>query len=60
MFQFLSKELNDLYGEDKKKLRTNTILYGNLGEGRWHTQLQPPLSIESSYQYTMVVTYLIY
>lgn len=44
MFEFLSRELSELYGEDKKKLRTQTVLYGHLGEGRWHTHLQPPLS----------------
>ncbi|MBT2695156.1 SMI1/KNR4 family protein [Bacillus sp. ISL-55] len=46
IFEFLSKELSELYGEDKKKLRTKTVLYGHLGEGRWHTHLQPPLSKE--------------
>jgi hypothetical protein len=46
MFEFLSLELSELYGEDKKKLRTKTVLYGHLGEGRWHTHLQPPLSKE--------------
>ncbi|WP_286228447.1 SMI1/KNR4 family protein [Neobacillus mesonae] len=51
MFEFLSQELNELYGEDKKKLRTNTILYGHLEEGRWHTHLQPPLSSESIAQF---------
>ncbi|WP_286228451.1 hypothetical protein [Neobacillus mesonae] len=51
MFEFLNQELNEFYGEDKKKLRTNTILYGHLGEGRWHTHLQPPLSSESIAQF---------
>jgi len=45
MFEFLSRELRELYGEDKKKLQTNTVLYGHLGEGRWHSHLQPPLSL---------------
>lgn len=44
MFGFLNQELSELYREDSKKLRTNTVLYGNLQEGRWHTHLQPPLS----------------
>jgi hypothetical protein len=48
MFEFLSVKLNELYGEDKKKLRTKTTLYGHLGEGRWHTHLQPPLSKEDT------------
>ena len=51
MYQFLSKELSELYGEDKKKLRTTTILYGNLGEGRWHTHLQPSLAFETITQF---------
>jgi hypothetical protein len=46
MFEFLSLELSELYGEDKKKLQSKTVLYGHLGEGRWHTHLQPPLSKE--------------
>lgn len=43
MFEFLSEEISGLYGEDKKKLRNKTILYGHLGEGRWHTHLSSPL-----------------
>lgn len=46
MYQFVGQTLNKLYKDDCKKLRTNTILYGNMGEGRWHSHLQPPLSLE--------------
>ncbi|WLR54572.1 SMI1/KNR4 family protein [Mesobacillus subterraneus] len=46
MFQFLSLELSQLYGEDKKKLRTKTVLYSHIGDGRWHTHIQSPLSKE--------------
>lgn len=46
MYGFLSDELSELYGNDKKKLRTNSVDYGDLGEGRWHSNLQPPLSNE--------------
>jgi hypothetical protein len=45
MFGFVSQTLNKMY-DDKKKLKTNTVLYGYLEEGRWHTHLQPPLSNE--------------
>ncbi len=45
MFEFVSQSLNKTY-DDKKKLKTNTVLYGYLEEGRWHSHLQPPLSIE--------------
>lgn len=45
MFDFVGQALNKMY-DDKKKLRTNTVLYGYLEEGRWHTHLQPPLSNE--------------
>ncbi|MEH7086492.1 SMI1/KNR4 family protein [Neobacillus drentensis] len=46
MFEFLVKELDEIYKQDKKKLRTKTLLYGHLGEGRWHTHLHPPLTEE--------------
>ncbi|MFC6038974.1 SMI1/KNR4 family protein [Paenisporosarcina macmurdoensis] len=46
MFDFIGQELSEIYRDDKKKLRTNTILLGDLGVGRWHTHLQPPLSKE--------------
>jgi SMI1-KNR4 cell-wall len=45
MFKFVAYTLDKMY-DDKKKLRTNTVLYGYLEEGRWHTHLQPPLSNE--------------
>ncbi|OOE12572.1 SMI1/KNR4 family protein [Fictibacillus arsenicus] len=45
MFEFLGQALNKMY-DDKKKLKTNTVLYGYLDEGRWHTHLQPPLPNE--------------
>lgn len=44
MFNFLIQELDSIYGTDKKKLRTSTILYGRLGEGCWHTHVQPGLA----------------
>jgi hypothetical protein len=46
VFEFLVKELDEIYKQDKKKLRTKTLLYGHLGEGRWHTHIQPPLTEE--------------
>ncbi|MBT2733506.1 SMI1/KNR4 family protein [Bacillus sp. ISL-7] len=51
MFEFLSKELSEIYGEDKKRLRTDSIFYGHLGEGRWHSTLQTPLTNESIIQF---------
>ncbi len=46
MFDSLAQELNEIYRDEQKKLRTNTVLYGHLGEGRWHSTLQPPLTDE--------------
>jgi len=51
MFEFLSPELNEIYENDKKNLRTKSVEYGHLGEGRWHSNLQPPLSKESISQF---------
>lgn len=44
MFEFLTKELDEIYKQDKKTLRTKTVLYGNLEKGRWHTHIHPPLT----------------
>lgn len=43
--QFLQK-IDKLYKDDRKKLRAGTILYGNLYEGRWQTNIQQPLNLE--------------
>lgn len=47
----LKKELDQIYETDKKKLRTNTVLYGHLGEGRWHTHIQPGLVLKAIVDY---------
>ena len=36
--EFLQK-IDKLYEDDRKKLRTGTILYGNLYEDRWQTHM---------------------
>ena len=43
--EFLQK-IDQLYKSDRKKLRTGTILYGNLYEDRWQTHIQKPLAPE--------------
>ncbi|MCY7799788.1 SMI1/KNR4 family protein [Bacillus haynesii] len=37
------KKIEELYQEDYKKLRTGTILYGNVNDGIWHTTIHVPL-----------------
>lgn len=44
-YRFLQK-IDKLYKEDWKKLRTGTILYGNLYEDRWQTHIQKSLTFE--------------
>ncbi|QCJ44594.1 SMI1/KNR4 family protein [Bacillus sp. S3] len=51
MIEFLSQELIEIYSNDKKNLRTKSVKYGHLGEGRWHSTLQPPLWNESISQF---------
>jgi hypothetical protein len=46
VFEFLVKELDEIYKQNKKILRTKTLLFGHLGEGRWHTHIHPPLTEE--------------
>ncbi len=36
-------ELNHLYKDDRKLLRTGTIIFGHLYEDRWQTHIQRPL-----------------
>ncbi|WP_066172578.1 SMI1/KNR4 family protein [Bacillus marinisedimentorum] len=55
MFDFLREEMNEIYRDDQKKLRTNTVLYGHLGEGRWHSTLQPPLTEEEVQRFEKVL-----
>ncbi|MBT2684532.1 SMI1/KNR4 family protein [Bacillus sp. ISL-37] len=43
--EFLNK-IEKLYKDDRKKLRTGTLLYGNLYEDRWQTNIQRPLNLE--------------
>lgn len=46
IYNELKHTLEKIYKSDRKKLRTGTVLFGHLDEGRWHTDLQPPLEIK--------------
>lgn len=46
MYNDFFKKIDNLYKGNRKKLRTGTILYGNLYEDRWQTHIQKPLSME--------------
>ena len=46
MFSKYTRQLNEIYNDDFKKLRTGTILYGHLYEGRYHTCINRPLKVE--------------
>ena len=45
MYEFLEEEIKNIYQDDNKKLRTQTVMYGKL-EHRWHTYLHPGLTRE--------------
>jgi len=45
MYEFLEEEIKNIYQDDNKKLRTQTVMYGKL-EHRWHTYLYPGLTTE--------------
>ena len=45
MYGFLEQEIKEIYIDDNKKLRTQTVLYGEI-EGSWHTHLHPGLTQE--------------
>jgi hypothetical protein len=45
MYEFLEEEIKNIYQDDNKKLRTQTVMYGKL-EHRWHTYLHPGLTTE--------------
>ncbi|MDD9784647.1 SMI1/KNR4 family protein [Priestia megaterium] len=45
MYEFLEEEIKKIYQDDNKKLRTQTVLYGEI-EGSWHTHLHPGLTQE--------------
>lgn len=46
MYNKILQKIDKLYQDDRKKLRTGTILYGNLYEDRWQTHIQKPLTFE--------------
>ena len=46
MFSKYTRQLNEIYKDDFKKLRTGTILYGHLYEGRYQTCINRPLTLE--------------
>ena len=46
MFSKYNRKLNEIYNDDFKKLRTGTILYGHLYEGRYQTHINGPLTLE--------------
>lgn len=46
MYEKYLSGLEELYKEDKKKLRTGTTLYGNLYDSRWHTIIKKPLTFD--------------
>lgn len=46
MYKGFLQKIDQLYNSDRKKLRTGTILYGNLYEDRWQTHIQKPLNLE--------------
>jgi len=45
MYEFLEQERKKIYMDDNKKLRTQTVLYGEI-EGSWHTHLHRGLTHE--------------
>ncbi|MEM4992543.1 SMI1/KNR4 family protein [Priestia sp. SB1] len=50
MYKFIKQEIENVYKDDYKRLRTKTVLYGAL-EGRWHTQLHPGLTTDEIKQF---------
>ncbi|MGF9891212.1 SMI1/KNR4 family protein [Priestia megaterium] len=50
MYEFIKQEIEDIYKEDHKQLRTKTVLYGEI-EGRWHTHLHPGLTVDEIDQF---------
>lgn len=50
MYGFIKQEIEDIYKEDHKRLRTKTVLYGQI-ERRWHTYLHPGLTAEEIDQF---------
>lgn len=46
MFNEFLRKIDKLYKGDQKKLKTGTILYGNLYDDRWQTHIQKPLDVE--------------
>lgn len=54
MYEFLEKEVKKIYQDDKRKLRTQTVMYGKL-EHRWHTYLHPGLTMEEIEKFELKV-----
>jgi hypothetical protein len=50
MYEFIKQEIEDIYKGDYKRLRTKTVLYGEI-EGRWHTHLHPGLTADEIEQF---------
>ncbi|WP_203289878.1 SMI1/KNR4 family protein [Metabacillus sp. cB07] len=44
-YETIKNEILAIYGGSYKNLRNKTMLLGELDEGRWHTALQPPLTV---------------
>ncbi|WP_456363515.1 SMI1/KNR4 family protein [Priestia aryabhattai] len=50
MYEFLEQQIKVIYKEDYKRLRTKTVLYGEI-EGRWHTYLHLGLTADEIDQF---------